>query len=139
MDDLTGNQFLTREEKSKLKALSSNGAFDEQNRNAVIKIFDRLQKHIIISDQRMPELTGVEFLSKTIPLMPKTIRMLLTGYSDIDAVVDSINKGRIYQFLFKPFVVPEIFGRMPAQFSHASVIIFQAVGSVGFVSPDPSL
>lgn len=60
------------------------------------------QIHLILSDQRMPRLTGIEFLSKTIPLMPKTIRMLLTGFTDLDSVVDSINKGRIYSFLTKP-------------------------------------
>ena len=48
--------------------------------------------HVILADQRMPRLTGVEFLEKTIPIIPKTIRMILTGFSDIDAIIEGINK-----------------------------------------------
>ncbi len=58
--------------------------------------------HLIISDQRMPELTGVEFLAKTIPIIPKTIRIILTGFTDVDDIIDSINKSNIYKFLTKP-------------------------------------
>ncbi|MBF0288887.1 MAG: response regulator [SAR324 cluster bacterium] len=58
---------------------------------------------VIISDQRMPELTGVEFLEKTIPIIPKTIRIILSGFSDIDAIIDAINKGQVYKFIRKPF------------------------------------
>ncbi len=57
---------------------------------------------LIISDQRMPLMTGVEFLKQTIPIIPRTIRMILTGFTDIDAIIDSINEGRIYKFLTKP-------------------------------------
>ncbi len=58
--------------------------------------------HLIISDQRMPHLTGVEFLSKTLSLLPHTIRMIVTGFTDIDAIINSINLGEIYEFLTKP-------------------------------------
>jgi len=50
---------------------------------------------IIITDQRMPNMTGVEFLQNVIPIAPNPIRILLTGYSDINAVVDAINKGEV--------------------------------------------
>ena len=59
--------------------------------------------HLIISDQRMPGMDGVTFLSNTLELCPKAIRIILTGYSDIDAVVAAINKAHVYQFLLKPF------------------------------------
>ncbi|HCS21093.1 MAG: response regulator [Bacteroidia bacterium] len=59
--------------------------------------------HIIITDQRMPNMTGVEFLQKVIPVAPDPIRILLTGYSDINAVVDAINKGEVYRYLTKPW------------------------------------
>lgn len=59
--------------------------------------------HIIITDQRMPNMTGVEFLQKVIPVSPDPIRILLTGYSDINAVVDAINKGEVYRYLTKPW------------------------------------
>jgi response regulator RpfG family c-di-GMP phosphodiesterase len=58
---------------------------------------------LIITDQRMPEKTGVEFLEKIIPTYPKPIRILLTGYTDIQAVIDAINKGQIYHYLTKPW------------------------------------
>lgn len=58
---------------------------------------------IIITDQRMPEETGVEFLESIIPFHPDPIRILLTGYTDIQAVIDSINKGKVYHYLTKPW------------------------------------
>jgi response regulator RpfG family c-di-GMP phosphodiesterase len=63
---------------------------------------------LIISDQRMPELTGVEFLAHTYPIIPKTIRMILTGFTDIDAIIDAINAGKIYKFLTKPIEPEEL-------------------------------
>jgi response regulator RpfG family c-di-GMP phosphodiesterase len=59
--------------------------------------------HIIITDQRMPDETGVDFLSSIIPINPDPIRILLTGYTDIQAVIDAINKGQIYHYLTKPW------------------------------------
>ena len=58
---------------------------------------------LIITDQRMPEKTGVEFLESIIPIHPKPIRLLLTGYTDIQAVIDAINKGQVYHYLTKPW------------------------------------
>ncbi len=58
---------------------------------------------IIITDQRMPGMTGVEFLSSIIKEYPEPIRILLTGYSDLQAVVDAINTGQIYQYISKPW------------------------------------
>ena len=58
--------------------------------------------HMIISDQRMPRMTGVEFLEKTVFITPKTIRIILTGFTDVDAIIDSINKGQVYKFITKP-------------------------------------
>ncbi|WP_226389867.1 response regulator [Penaeicola halotolerans] len=58
---------------------------------------------IIITDQRMPGMTGVEFLETIIPLYPEPIRILLTGYTDIQAVIDAINKGQVYHYITKPW------------------------------------
>ncbi len=58
---------------------------------------------IIISDQRMPEMNGTEFLSRVKSLYPNTVRMVLSGYSEISAVTDSINKGAVYRFMLKPW------------------------------------
>ena len=59
--------------------------------------------HVIITDQRMPGMTGVEFLQKVLQINTEPMRILLTGYSDIEAVVDAINKGEVYRYLGKPW------------------------------------
>ncbi|HWP46570.1 MAG TPA: ATP-binding protein [Candidatus Limnocylindrales bacterium] len=58
---------------------------------------------LIITDQRMPHMTGVQFLEKTIPEFPDTIRMILTGFTDIEALIDAINTGRVYRYITKPW------------------------------------
>lgn len=58
---------------------------------------------VIISDQRMPLITGVEFLEKSIVSHPETIRILLTGYTDIESVIGAVNKGQIYRYITKPW------------------------------------
>lgn len=64
--------------------------------------------HIIITDQRMPEMTGVEFLSAIRDKHTEPIRILLTGYTDFSALVEAINKGQIYRYLQKPWNEDEI-------------------------------
>jgi response regulator RpfG family c-di-GMP phosphodiesterase len=63
---------------------------------------------IIITDQRMPEMTGVEFLSAIKEKHAEPIRILLTGYTDFSALVEAINKGQIYRYLQKPWNEEEI-------------------------------
>ncbi|MBN1339934.1 MAG: histidine kinase [Bacteroidales bacterium] len=58
---------------------------------------------LVISDQRMPEMTGVEFLEKVREEFPETIRMIITGFSDIDAVIGAINRGGVYRYITKPW------------------------------------
>jgi DNA-binding NtrC family response regulator len=57
---------------------------------------------VIVADHRMPQMTGVEVLSKVRSLSPRTVRILLTGYADLDAVEGSINDGEVFRFLTKP-------------------------------------
>lgn len=57
---------------------------------------------VIVADHRMPQMTGVEVLSRTRSLSPRTVRILLTGYADLDAVEGSINEGEVFRFLTKP-------------------------------------
>jgi serine/threonine-protein kinase len=58
---------------------------------------------VIVSDQRMPEMLGVELLREAKQIAPQTVRILLTGYSDLAAIVGSINDGEIYRFISKPW------------------------------------
>lgn len=58
---------------------------------------------VIISDQRMPEMTGVEFLEKSLKTHPHSIRILLTGYTDLDSVIAAINAGQVYRYITKPW------------------------------------
>ena len=58
---------------------------------------------IILTDQRMPDMTGLELLKKAKELSPDTLRILMSGYSDIDIVIAAINDGRIYQYITKPW------------------------------------
>ncbi len=58
---------------------------------------------VIISDQRMPGMTGVEFLSQVKELYPDTVRIVLSGYTELNSVTDAINRGAIYKFLTKPW------------------------------------
>lgn len=59
--------------------------------------------NLMISDQRMPRMTGVEFFHKSLDIIPRAKRVLLTGFSDVNAIIDSINMGQIYRFILKPF------------------------------------
>ncbi|WP_158795762.1 response regulator [Pedobacter sp. L105] len=68
------------------------------------KVLDSELIHVIITDQRMPVTTGIEFLESIIPDYPDPIRILLTGYADINAVIDAINKGQVYKYIQKPWM-----------------------------------
>lgn len=63
---------------------------------------------VIVSDQRMPNMTGIELLEKVKHEYPDSIRILLTGYSDINVAIDAINKGEVYRFITKPWNDHEI-------------------------------
>ncbi len=82
-----------------LTALSASKAFD---------ILVKTDVEVIIADQRMPNMTGTEFFENIQNKYPDPARMILTGYSDIKAVIDGINKGKIYYYLQKPWKEDEI-------------------------------
>ena len=63
---------------------------------------------VIVSDQRMPEMTGTEFLQKVKELCPDTVRIILTGYADINASIDAINQAGAYRYITKPWNDQEI-------------------------------
>src|SRR5271156_495361 len=64
--------------------------------------------HIVMSDQRMPQITGVELLTKVKARHPQAIRMLFTGFADLESIIAAINQGHIYGFLKKPWQPEEL-------------------------------
>jgi eukaryotic-like serine/threonine-protein kinase len=77
--------------------------FTTTDGNKALDFITRYQMHVIISDQRMPIMTGVELLRHSREISPHSVRILLTGYSDLAAMVGSINDGEVYRFLNKPW------------------------------------
>ena len=73
-----------------------------------IKILRANPIDIIITDQRMPNMTGVEFLESILDEYPDPMRILLTGYADLNAVIDAVNKGKIFHYLTKPWNEEEL-------------------------------
>lgn len=73
-----------------------------------LDILRREHIHTLVSDQRMPIMPGVELLRQAREVSPNTMRLLLTGYSDLDAVTGSINEGEIYRYITKPWNPDEI-------------------------------
>ncbi|HVV53803.1 MAG TPA: response regulator [Mucilaginibacter sp.] len=72
------------------------------------RILDMNEIGVVITDHRMPGMTGIEFLESIIPVYPDTIRILLTGFSDMNAVMDAINRGQVYKYLVKPWQNDEL-------------------------------
>lgn len=67
------------------------------------RILEQNDISLILTDQRMPVMTGVEFLESISKEFPDVIKILITGYSDIQAVIDAVNKGGIYHYVQKPW------------------------------------
>ncbi|MEI7687944.1 MAG: response regulator [Planctomycetota bacterium] len=90
---------LLRREFKVLRARSAEDGFKLMQENEV---------HIIMTDQRMPKVSGVELLSKVRVGHPQAVRMLFTGYSDVESVIAAINQGRIFRFLKKPWEIQDL-------------------------------
>ena len=58
---------------------------------------------LLITDQRMPAMTGIELLKQTVAVRPRMVRLILTGYTDIEALVEAINCGHVYRYVTKPW------------------------------------
>ncbi|MFN8354171.1 MAG: response regulator [Spirosomataceae bacterium] len=82
--------------------------FAAQSGYEALAILQTQQVDLIISDQRMPRMTGVEFFERIHDDYPDAIRMILTGYSDVQAIVDAINKGKVYHYITKPWKMEEL-------------------------------
>ncbi|MCK9388909.1 MAG: response regulator [Sulfuritalea sp.] len=87
-------RLLRREAYQVLTANGGQAGLDELARSRV---------DVIVSDQRMPGMSGVEFLRRAKDLYPDTVRIVLSGYADLQSITDAINEGAIYKFLAKPW------------------------------------
>src|SRR5437899_7139941 len=87
-------QDLLRREFRVLKAHSADEGY---------KLMQEEEVHIVMSDQRMPQITGVELLAKVKSKYPQAVRMLFTGFADLDSIIAAINQGHIFGFLKKPW------------------------------------
>lgn len=101
--------LMVDDEESILKSLQRSFRKSGWNIHTATSGFDGLDilalNHIdlVISDMRMPEMNGAEFLEQVAKKYPQTVRILLTGFSELDSAIDAINKGRIYSYVSKPW------------------------------------
>ncbi len=68
-----------------------------------LKLLQKEPVHVVVSDHRMPEMTGADLLRKIKDLYPQTIRIMLTGYADVNAIMGAVNEGAVYKFITKPW------------------------------------
>jgi response regulator RpfG family c-di-GMP phosphodiesterase len=108
MDEKIINVLYVDDESNNLIAFEANF---RRNFNVFVAISSKKAKiilakediHVLITDQRMPDTSGTELLADMVKKYPYQSRILLTGFSDIDAVIDAVNKGRIFKYLTKPW------------------------------------
>ncbi|MCC6544134.1 MAG: response regulator [Nitrospirae bacterium] len=82
--------------------------FTARNGMEGLSVIDRETVSVVLSDHRMPGMEGAEFLNEVKKKSPDTIRMMLTGYADMQAVMNAINQGEVYRFITKPWDDEEI-------------------------------
>jgi eukaryotic-like serine/threonine-protein kinase len=99
-----------------------------------LAILKQFHVHVVVSDQRMPEMTGVEFLRRAKRVSPNTVRILLTGFSDLSAIIESVNDGEVYRFLNKPWGNQEI----QAVIADALSISLSLAGSASIADEPPA-
>jgi adenylate cyclase len=98
------------------------GVMLAQSGSEALEILAKSPVDVLITDMRMPRMSGTELLEKVIPLYPDTIRMILTGYTDIDSVVQAANQGRVYQFIAKPWEYEQVNMVLRTAVEHAALI-----------------
>lgn len=111
-EDLKPNILYVDDEQDNILVFKSSFRrnYHIQTANSATEAKEILQKHafdVIISDQRMPEITGVQFL-QSLPDEPGVFRMILTGYSDMEAIIQAINSGMVHKYITKPWVKTEL-------------------------------
>ncbi len=77
-----------------------------------LRLMDEQDFYVVVSDMRMPEMNGAQFLSHAKEKSPDTVRLLLTGHSDVDSAIAAVNEGNIFRFLFKPCPEKQLIGHL---------------------------
>ncbi|ETR70865.1 MAG: multi-sensor hybrid histidine kinase [Candidatus Magnetoglobus multicellularis str. Araruama] len=96
--------------------------FTAASADKAIEVLAKNPVHVIISDQRMPGLTGTEFFSHIRSDYPDVVRMILTGYADIEAVIESINHGNVFRYISKPWDPDEMVSIVRQAFEYHSLL-----------------
>jgi two-component system response regulator HupR/HoxA len=78
------------------------------NGQSALEVMKEQEIAVILADQRMPEMTGVEFFNKAMKLQPHAMRILITGYTDIEAIIQAINDGKVFYYINKPWEPEEL-------------------------------
>ena len=86
-----------------------------------LELLDKQQCQVVVTDQRMPEMTGVDLLSQVRQRFPDIVRMMLTGYTEMDVAVDAINRGEIYRLITKPWNDDELRATIRQAFDHSDL------------------
>jgi signal transduction histidine kinase len=90
----------------------------ESGEAALELLLGGFEPEVIVADQRMTGMSGAQFLAKSIPHAAKAVRVVLTGYTDVQDIIDSINLGHIYRFLTKPWQREELLEAVRLCFEH---------------------
>jgi sigma-B regulation protein RsbU (phosphoserine phosphatase) len=102
-DELPNLQKLQRTFVHRYRVLAANNG---------IEALRLVEKHegisVIIVDQRMPDMTGVEFLRRTLVALPDAVRIILTGYTDVDVLMEAINSCKVFRYVVKPWDPPDL-------------------------------
>jgi putative nucleotidyltransferase with HDIG domain len=86
-----------------------------------LELLERNPTQVVVTDQRMPEMSGVDFLAQVRERHPDIVRMMLTGYTEINVAVDAINRGEIYRLITKPWNDDELRATIRQAFDHADL------------------
>ena len=92
--------------------------FTAQSGEEALELLAKNPVMVILSDQRMPNMTGTEFLSRVKVMHPRTVRIILSGYADLNSITEAINKGEIYKFRTKPWDDDELRNDVREAFLH---------------------
>jgi len=111
--------------------------FSTTDGHQAVEIAKHQRIHVIVSDQRMPLMPGVEVLRRVREASPNTMRLLLTGYSDLEAIIGSVNEGEIFRYLTKPWSAKEILGTV-TQAAQIALSLQEEAGT-GALGPAPGV